>query len=53
MHERQTIVTDNCGICLFVPHSVCHVAPLKNGGTDQNRVWDEHSWGLKEHCVRW
>jgi len=25
----------------------------ENEWTDQNPVWDEHSWRPTEHCVRW
>jgi len=28
MHEMQTIVTDDCGVCLSVSLSDCHVAQL-------------------------
>jgi len=37
MHEMQPVVTDVCGVY---------------GVTDPDSVWDEHSWGSREHCVR-
>jgi len=44
MHEMQTIVTDDHGVCLSVTRlnsaSLC-----KNGWMDQDHVWGEQSWG--------
>jgi len=59
MHEMQSIVADGRGVCLsvcpFASLSVtwlCSASLCKNGWTDQDPVWDERSWGPKEHCVR-
>jgi len=55
MHEMLTIVTDVRGVCLTVCLSVTRfisASLYKNGWTDQDAVWDEHSWKFMKHCVR-
>jgi len=51
MHEMQSIVIDVRSVCLslmlLISASLC-----KNGWTDQDAVWDEHSWEPVEHCVK-
>jgi len=52
VHEMQPIATDSQSVSLSVTR--LHSASLcKNGRTDQDHIWVEHSWGPKKHCVRW
>jgi len=47
MHDMQTTVADECGVCPSVCLSVTRINSTllcKNGLTDQDSVWGEHSW---------
>jgi len=51
----QIIVTDVCSVCPSISLSVTRLNSallFKNGWTDQDPIWCEHSWGPKEHCVK-
>jgi len=52
MHEMQTAVTDDRGVCLSVTQ-LNWASLYKNGQTGQDVVWGQQSWGPKEHCDRW
>jgi len=55
IHEMQTIVTDVHGVCLSVRLPVTRLISAslcKNGWTDQDAVWGEHSSGSMENCIR-
>jgi len=54
MHKMQPSDTDVHGVCLSVSQSVIWLnsdSLCKNGWTDQDAIWGEHSWGPMEHCV--
>jgi len=53
---RCSLLLPTFSICLSIGLSVTRFnsAPLcKNGWTDPDPVWGEHSWRPKKHCVRW
>jgi len=55
MHEMQSDLSDVCSICLSVCLSVTRIISAslcKSRWTDQNAVWDEHSWGPMKLGVR-
>jgi len=45
MHEMQTVVTDDRGVCPSVCHEVLLGFTVQKWLTDQDAVWGEHSWG--------
>jgi len=52
----RSAVTDGVAwcFCLSVSWSFCHnLEPFRNGQTDQDAVWDVHSGGPLELCIRW
>jgi len=53
LHYWTSLVSGVCpSVCLSVTR-LSSASLCKNGWTDQDPVWGEHSWGPKEHCFRW
>jgi len=49
--QTRPIVTDR--VAWRVGRSVCHTSePCKNGCTDRDAIWVEHSGGPREACIR-